>query len=81
MTRLGEISLRGEGRLQGKSSHKGFLALQEAVDDHWRMDFTKMLPDQKNETTIDFLQQAVNFFASHGIGVRTLRNDNGSNYR
>ena len=81
MTRFGEVSLRGDGRLRGKRSHPGFLALHVAVDDHSRMAFTQMLPDQKAETTIGFLQQAVEFFARHGIGVRALLTDNGSNYR
>lgn len=81
MTRFGEVSLRGDGRLRGKRSHPGFLALHVAVDDHSRMAFTQMLPDQKAETTIAFLQQAVDFFARHGIGVRALLTDNGSNYR
>ncbi len=41
----------------------------------------QMLPDQKAETTIGFLNSAVAFFASHGIGVRALLTDNGSSYR
>jgi hypothetical protein len=40
-----------------------------------------MLPDQKAETTIGFLEAAVQFFAHHGIGVRALLTDNGSSYR
>ena len=51
-------SLRGDGRLRGKSKHPGFLALHVAVDDHSRMAFTQMLPDQKAETTIGFLHSA-----------------------
>ena len=81
MTRFGEVSLRGDGRLRGKRSHPGFLALHVAVDDHSRMAFTQMLPDQKAETTIGFLNAAVEFFATHGIGVRALLTDNGSSYR
>jgi len=81
MTRFSEVSLRGDGRLRGKSKHPGFLALHVAVDDHSRMAFTQMLPDQKAETTIGFLHQAVDFFARHGIGVRALLTDNGSSYR
>ena len=38
-------------------------------------------PDQKAETTIAFLEQALDFFARHGIGVRALLTDNGSSYR
>jgi transposase InsO family protein len=81
MTRFGEVSLRGDGRLRGKRSHPGFLALHVAVDDHSRMAFTQILPDQKAETTIGFLNSAVKFFATHGIGVRALLTDNGSSYR
>lgn len=81
MTRFGEVSLRGDGRLRGKRSHPGFLALHVAIDDHSRMAFTQLLPDQKADTTIGFLNSAVEFFATHGIGVRALLTDNGSSYR
>jgi len=81
MTRFGEVSLRGDGRLRGKREHPGFLALHVAVDDHSRMAFTQLLPNQKAETTIAFLNSAVAFFATHGIGVRALLTDNGSSYR
>jgi transposase InsO family protein len=81
MTRFSEVSLRGDGRLRGKQKHPGFQALHVAIDDHSRMAFTQMLPDQKAETTIGFLNSAVEFFATHGIGVRALLTDNGSSYR
>jgi transposase InsO family protein len=81
MTRFSEVSRRGDGRLRGKQKHPGFLALHVAVDDHSRLAFTQILPDQKAETTIDFLNAALAFFASHGIGVRALLTDNGSCYR
>jgi transposase InsO family protein len=81
MTRFSEVSLRGDGRLRGKRKHPGFQALHVAVDDHSRLAFTQMLPDQKAETTIAFLHDAREFFARHGIGVRALLTDNGSCYR
>src|ERR1700676_1149715 len=81
MTRFSEVSLRGDGRLRGKQKHPGFQALHVAIDDHSRLAFTQMLPDQKAETTIDFLNSAVEYFAMHGIGVRALLTDNGSSYR
>jgi len=81
MTRFGEVSLRGDGRLRGKRIHPGFLALHVAVDDHSRMAFTQMLPDQKADTTIGFLEAARNFFAAHGIAIKALLTDNGSSYR
>jgi transposase InsO family protein len=81
MTRFSEVSLRGDGRLRGKQKHPGFLALHVAVDDHSRMAFTQLLPDQMAETTIGFLHSAVEFFARYGIAVRALLTDNGSCYR
>ena len=81
MTRFSEVSLRGDGRLRGKKEHPGFLALHVAVDDHSRMAFTRMLADQKAETTIGFLNEARDFFRTHGIEVRALLTDNGSSYR
>jgi transposase InsO family protein len=81
MTQFSEVSRRGDGRLRGKQKHPGFLALHVAVDDHSRMGFTQMLPDQKTETTIRFLNSAVEFFARHGIAIRALLTDNGSSYR
>lgn len=81
MTRFGEVSLRGDGRLRGKRSHPGLLALHVAIDDHSRMAFTQMLPNQKAETTIGFLNSAVEFFSRHGISIRALLTDNGSSYR
>jgi transposase InsO family protein len=81
MTRFSEVSLRGDGRLRGKLKHPGFLALHVAVDDHSRLAFTELLPDQKKQTTIMFLDHAREFFARHGIGVRALLTDNGSSYR
>ena len=81
MTRFGEVSLRGDGRLRGRKEHPGMLALHVAVDDHSRVAFTRLLPDQKAETTIAFLREAIDFFAQRNVQVRALLSDNGSCYR
>jgi len=81
LTRFSEVRVRGDGRLRGKQKHPGFLALHVAVDDHSRLAFTELLPDQKKETTLKFLDHAQEFFARHGIQVRALLTDNGSSYR
>jgi transposase InsO family protein len=81
MTRFGEVAVRGDGRLRGRQEHPGLLALHVAVDDHSRVAFTRILPDQKSETTIGFLREAVNFFAQRNVQVRALLSDNGSCYR
>jgi transposase InsO family protein len=81
MTRFGEVVVRGDGRLRGRKEHPGMLALHVAVDDHSRVAFTRMLPDQKAETTIAFLREALDFFAQRNVRVRALLSDNGSCYR
>jgi transposase InsO family protein len=81
MTRFGEVVVRGDGRLRGVREHPGMLALHVAVDDHSRVAFTRMLADQKAETTIAFLREAVEFFAQRNVRVRALLSDNGSCYR
>jgi transposase InsO family protein len=81
LTRFQQVVWRGDGRRRGQHKHPGWEALHVAVDDHSRMAFTQILPDQKTHTTIAFLKEAVDFFARHGIRVRALLTDNGSSYR
>src|SRR5580692_2397675 len=81
MTRFQQVSWRGDGRRRGQQKHPGWEALHVAVDDHSRLAFTRILPDQKTHTTIAFLRDAVDFFARHGIIVHALLTDNGSSYR
>ena len=81
MTRFQQVSRRGDGRLRGQRKHPGWQALHVAVDDHSRLAFTQILPDQKAQTTIAFLRDALDFFSRHGIRVRALLTDNGSSYR
>ena len=81
LTRFQQVSWRGDGRRRGQHKHPGWEALHIAIDDHSRLAFTQILPDQKTPTTIAFLKDAVDFFARHGIRVRGLLTDNGSSYR
>ena len=82
MTRFQRVSMRGDGRRRGPSHARlGFEALHVAIDDHSRLAFTAMLPNQQALTTIDFLRQALAFYAQHGIRIRALLTDNGSAYR
>jgi transposase InsO family protein len=81
LTRFAEVDQRGDGRLRGKRKHPGFCALHIAIDDHSRVAFTRLLPDQKAETTIGFLRAATSFFAQRNVPIRALLTDNGSAYR
>jgi transposase InsO family protein len=81
MTRYQQVSIRGDGRRRGRPKFAGWQALHVAIDDHSRLAFSRMLPNQQNQTAIAFLQAAVAFYAQHGITIRRLLTDNGSCYR
>jgi transposase InsO family protein len=81
MTRYQQVSIRGDGRRRGRPQFAGWQALHVAIDDHSRLAFSRMLPNQQAETAIAFLHAALAFYAQHGITIRRLLTDNGSCYR
>ena len=81
MTRYQQVSIRGDGRRRGRPQFAGWQALHVAIDDHSRLAFSRMLPNQQAATAIAFLRAAVAFYAQHGISIRRLLTDNGSCYR
>ena len=62
-----------EGRVQGA----GWEFLYVAVDDHSRVAFTQMYPDERKESAIGFLDAAATYYASLGMPVQRLITDNG----
>lgn len=50
------------------------------VDDCSRLAYAEVLPDQKRETAVGFLERAVVFYRRHGIRVERVLTDNGSAY-
>ncbi len=58
----------------------GYSFIHAAVDDHTRLAYAEVLPDQKTVTAIGFTQRAIAWFASHGIEVQAVMTDNGSCY-
>jgi len=81
MTRYQQVSIRGDGRRRGRPQFAGWQALHVAIDDHSRLAFSRMLPNQQSQTAIAFLRAALAFYAQHGISIRRLLTDNGSCYR
>jgi transposase InsO family protein len=59
----------------------GYAYLHNAVDDHSRLAYTEILPDETKETAAAFWQRAQAFFTACGITVRRVLTDNGSCYR
>ena len=82
--KLGRIerpSHRVTGDRTDRSPGAGWEFLFVAVDDHARIGFTAMHPDEKKGSAIAFLHAAVAYYAKLGITIRRLLTDNGSAFR
>jgi len=56
----------------------GWEYVHVAVDDHSRLAYAEVLPDEKAATAIAFLRRALAFYRRHGIQVEHILTDNGS---
>jgi hypothetical protein len=76
---------RKVGRLLGRrnSGHprRGYAFLHHAVDDHSRLVYSEILPDEAEETAAAFWLHANAFFIDHGITVKRVLTENGNYYR
>jgi transposase InsO family protein len=70
------------GRAQRPPSKPGpgYDYVHAAVDDHTRLAYAEVLPDEKGPTCAGFLRRAAAFFAAHAITVREVMSDNAKNY-
>ncbi|MBO2455946.1 IS481 family transposase [Actinomadura barringtoniae] len=59
----------------------GYGFLHTAIDDHSRLAYTEILPDERKDTAAAFWTRAQAFFTAAGITVRRVLTDNGSCYR
>jgi transposase InsO family protein len=58
----------------------GWEFVHVAIDDHSRLAYAEVLPDEKALTAIGFLRRALAFYRRYGITVERLLTDNGSAY-
>lgn len=59
----------------------GYEYVHIAIDDHSRISFAAILPDQKHASAILFFHMARAFYSRFGISFRRVLTDNGSCYR
>ena len=65
-----------------RTSKIGFDYVHSLVDDHSRLAYCEVLPDEKGPTCAEFLTRALAYFAAHGISkVERLMTDNAWAYR
>jgi transposase InsO family protein len=81
--RIDGIGHRITGDRRGQSSKRGtgWEALHVAIDDASRLAYTELLPDERKESAVAFLERARAWFAGHGVAVERVMTDNGSAYK
>jgi transposase InsO family protein len=84
--KLGRIPDGGGWRVHGRSHavrgrKLGFDYVHSAVDDHSRLAYSEVLPDEKADTCAGFLTRAAAFYANHGITIQRVMTDNALAYR
>ena len=60
--------------------HVGYECVHVCVDDYSRLAYAEVLPDERQETAIGFLERALAFYRRHGIRVERVLTDNGPAY-
>jgi transposase InsO family protein len=89
--KLGRIPDGGGWRALGRENREatrdrnakiGFDYVHSLVDDHSRLAYSQILPDEKGPTCAAFLARAIDYFATHGITrIERLMTDNAWAYR
>jgi transposase InsO family protein len=85
--KLGRIPPGGGWRVHGRrlrpANHRGlgYSYLHTALDDHSRLAYSELLPDEGRDTAAAFWLRANAYFTACGITVRRVLTDNGNCYR
>ena len=86
MKKIGRIPDGGGWRAHGRGErpgHKrglGYDYVHAAVDDHSRLAYAEILPDERGSTCAAFVTRAADFFANHQVSVHAVLTDNAKNY-
>ena len=83
--KLGRI-LRPGHRVTGDRSTQakgkaGWQHLYVAIDDHTRLGFAAVYPDETSDSALAFLDELVRFYGGHGINVERVLTDNGGCFK
>jgi transposase InsO family protein len=82
--KLGRIARMGHritGDRRDTVEGAGWECLFVAVDDHSRVSFTDLYPDERKERAVEFLQNTIAYFSSLGVSVQGILTDNGPAFR
>jgi transposase InsO family protein len=72
---------RVTGDTSQDSAGAGWEFVHVCVDDYSRVAYAEVLPDERKESAVAFLQRAVRWFSQFGIKIQRVLTDNGSCYQ
>jgi len=78
--RIERVGHRITGDRRDRSRGAGWEYVHVCVDDHSRLAYTEVLPNERKESAVAFLKSAVAYYARLGIRVQRVMTDNGSCY-
>jgi transposase InsO family protein len=81
LARIAGVGHRIHGDRRARVKGIGWEYAHVAIDDHSRVAYVEVLPDQTGATTAAFLQRTLAWFARRGVRITRVLTDNGSNYR
>lgn len=73
--------ITGDRRGQSNSRGAGWEYLHLAIDDHSRVAYSEILPNEKRRSCLRFLFNVLRFFRAHGVKVVRVMTDNGVSFR
>ena len=68
--------LTGDRSSQNRQRRDGIDYVHAIIDDHTRLAYAEIHPDQKAATAAGFLERALRFYTGHGIVAKRLMTDN-----
>jgi transposase InsO family protein len=79
--KIGRVGHRIHGDRTTRVRGIGWEYCHVAIDDHSRLAYLEVLPDETGESCTAFWERAQRFYERHGITVQRVLTDNGSGYR
>jgi transposase InsO family protein len=81
LVRIARPSHRVTGNRRDKVAGIGAEFVHIAIDDHSRLAFAAIYPDEKRASVLHFLHAALAFYKGYGIDFKAVITDNGVSYR
>lgn len=79
--RAATVARTGAPRSQWRGPLMGKAYVHTVIDDHSRVAYAEIHPDERATTAIGVLERAVEWFAARGVVVERVLSDNGSAYK